>query len=300
MRRIFPSLRVSGWILLVLVVAATLATGYVMLDRWQRSMIFSVQTGVRTWWREPLTDTEILDLPLPGGEHVRAWYWQHDNSDAPTVLYLHGARWNLNGSAFRFEQLTRLGFSVLAIDYRGFGESSARLTSERSAREDAWLAMQELARRQPRAERRFIYGHSLGGAIAADLATRKDVPDFAGLILESTFTSIGDMIGLQEWGDIPGLRWLVTQPFDSRARLGKLTRPLLLFHGTGDRTVPHEMSDALYASASNVPRPPSKVIKIEGASHSGSGRAGASYADPVRQFVQAAATMMARQQTASQ
>lgn len=293
-----PLLRRRAWILLSLFFAALLAVGYVSLDRWQRDLIFSVQTDVRTWWREPLPDTEIFDLAMPSGEHVRAWYWQHEDPDAPTVLYLHGARWNLNGSAFRFEQLTRLGFSVLAIDYRGFGESSPRLPSERSARQDAWLAMQELMRRQPQPERRFIYGHSLGGAIAIDLATRLDDSEFAGLIAESTFTRIQDMLALQRWGNIPGLRWLVTQSFDSKSRLAELNRPLLLIHGTADRTVPHEMSDLLYEAAGLAPRPPSGLLKIDGGSHSGSGRVGAAYADPVREFVQTAGAMMLQRQTA--
>ena len=288
----FFSARRKTWLVFLLVSAVLLAVSYVALDRWQRSLIFAVQTEVRTWWREPLPETEVWDLSLPNGEHVRAWYWQHPRSDAPALLYLHGARWNLNGSAFRFEQLTRLGFSVLAIDYRGFGESSPRLPSERSVRQDAWLGMQELAKRQPRADRRFIYGHSLGGAIAIDLATSEGVPPFAGVIAESTFTRIEDMLLLQRWGDLPGMRWLITQSFDSQSRLERLTQPLLLIHGTADRTVPHFMSDSLYKAAGLVPRPPSGLVKIEGASHSGSGRVGNAYAEPIREFVRTVAAML--------
>ena len=291
-------LRKRKWLVWLLLGVIALVAGYIALDRWQRDLIFSVQTGSRTWWREPLPNTEILDLPLDNGEHIRAWYWQHPDPQASTVLYLLGARWNLNGSAFRFEQLTRLGLSVLAIDYRGFGASSPRLPSEQSAREDAWLAMKELIRRQPHAERRFIYGHSLGGAIAIDLATRLDESQFAGLIAESTFTRIEDMLALQPWGDIPGLRWLITQSFDSESDVAQLTRPLLLIHGTADRTVPHEMSDVLYEAAALVPKPPSGLLKIEGASHSGSGRAGTVYSEPVQAFLKMAGTLAATQQQA--
>lgn len=78
------------------------------------------------------------------------------------------------------EGWTRMGYSMLAIDYRGFGQSTPLLPSEQSASQDAAAALQELARRQPDPARRFIYGHSLGGAIAIDLAARPDLPPFAG------------------------------------------------------------------------------------------------------------------------
>src|SRR5690606_16752451 len=105
-----------------------------------------------------------------------------------------GSRWNLNSSIFRMERWASMGYSVLAIDYRGFGESTARRPSQASAVTDAKAAMKHLALKQPDAASRFIYGHSLGGAIAVAMATELDASNFAGLILESTFTSIRDML----------------------------------------------------------------------------------------------------------
>jgi uncharacterized protein len=88
------------------------------------------------------------------------------------VLYLHGTRWSLTGQVFRLEQLRDFGFSVLAIDYRGFGKSDGDVPSERTVYEDARAAWDWLAAQQPDPARRFIYGHSLGGAVAVDLAAR--------------------------------------------------------------------------------------------------------------------------------
>ncbi|MGP1615731.1 MAG: alpha/beta hydrolase, partial [Pollutimonas bauzanensis] len=136
------------------------AGGYVMLDRWQRATIFSIELGDSRWWREPPPGTEIFDITLRNADKVRAWYLPNADPGAPTVLYLHGSRWNLNGSAFRMERWAEMGFSVLAIDYRGFGESSPILPSQASATEDAGAALRELARRQPDAARRYVYGHS--------------------------------------------------------------------------------------------------------------------------------------------
>jgi alpha-beta hydrolase superfamily lysophospholipase len=90
--------------------------------------------------------------------------------DAPAILYLHGVRWNLTGQAFRIEQLRAMGYSVLAIDYRGFGQSRGDLPSEASVYEDARAAWERFTAMQPDAGKRLIYGHSLGGAVAIDLA----------------------------------------------------------------------------------------------------------------------------------
>lgn len=259
--------------------------GCTQLDSWQRQTIFSPQAEPQTWWREPAAGTRVYDLTLADGDQVRAWYWQSPQANAPTVLYLHGARWNLNGSAFRIDGWTRMGYSVLAIDYRGFGASTTRLPSEQSAQEDAIAGLKELARLQPDPSRRFVYGHSLGGAIAIDLASRPEQPDFAGLIVESSFTSIGAMLGTLRWGKVPGASLLVTQPFDSVDKLAALHTPMLFMHGTADRVVPHTMSDELFAAARNVSPDLKRLVKIEGASHSGAFRSGEQYETAVKTFM---------------
>jgi alpha-beta hydrolase superfamily lysophospholipase len=270
----------------VAVVTAASVVGCSHLDSWQRQTIFSPQSEPQTWWREPSAGTEVYDLALANGDKVRAWYWQSPKADAPTVLYLHGARWNLNGSAFRIDGWTRMGYSVLAIDYRGFGASTPRLPSEESALEDAMAGLKELARLQPDPARRFVYGHSLGGAIAIDLAARPEQPEFAGLIVESSFTSIGAMLGTLRWGIVPGASLLVTQPFASVDKLAQMHTPMLFMHGTADRVVPHTMSDELFAAARNVAPDLKRLVKIEGASHSGAFRSGPQYDAAVKTFMQ--------------
>lgn len=267
------------------VLAAASVVGCSQLDSWQRQTIFSPQSEPQTWWREPAKGTQVYDLALANGDKVRAWYWQSPQADAPTVLYLHGARWNLNGSAFRIDGWTRKGYSILAIDYRGFGASTPRLPSEASALEDAMVGLKELARLQPDPARRFVYGHSLGGAIAIDLAARPDQPDFAGLIVESSFTSISAMLATLKWGRVPGASLLVTQPFDSVDKLAAMHTPMLFMHGTADRVVPHTMSDELYAAARSVSPDLKRLVKIEGATHSGAFRSGEQYDDAVKTFI---------------
>jgi alpha-beta hydrolase superfamily lysophospholipase len=259
--------------------------GYTRLDAWQRQAIFNPSPDQR-WYGEPPAGTVVFDLPVgEAGASVRAWYWQSPDAHAPTVLYLHGARWDLNGSAFRMARWTEMGYSVLAIDYRGFGKSSTLLPSEHSAGQDAAAALRELARRQPDPSRRFVYGHSLGGAIAIDLATRKDMPPIAGLIVESSFTSIAAMMQTLKWGRLPGAALLVTQPFDSIDKLADMSTPVLFVHGTDDQVVPHTMSDQLFAAAQKVAPNLKRLVKIDGASHSGAVRAGPVYEAAVAGFI---------------
>ena len=80
---------------------------------------------------------------------INAWWWPAQRADAPAILYLHGARWNLTGQLRRIEQLHKFGFAVFAIDYRGFGKSDGDLPSEETVYVDAMTAWQWLVRQQP-------------------------------------------------------------------------------------------------------------------------------------------------------
>lgn len=175
------------------------------------------------------------------------------------VLYLHGARWNLTGSVSRIDRWRQLGFAVLAVDYRGFGKSSDVTPSEEYAYEDAEAAWDYLARLAP-GRSRFIVGHSLGGAIAAELARRR--PEAAGVVLEATFTSVRDMIDESPWGFLPvGL--ILTQNFDTLSKVAELRMPVLVAHGTRDAIVPFHMGERLFEAI----KAPKKLIKVEGAGH---------------------------------
>jgi alpha-beta hydrolase superfamily lysophospholipase len=178
---------------------------------------------------------------------------------APVLLYLHGARWNVEGSAPRIRRMQQLGFSVLAIDYRGFGKSSPGLPSEDSAYEDARAAWQWLAARYPQRPR-YVFGHSLGGAIAIDLAAR--VEDEQGVIVEGTFTSIPDVASTMKWGWLP-LGPLITQRFESIRKVGRIHSPLLVVHGSEDRLVQSELGRRLYEAAPGR----KQFVLVEGGSH---------------------------------
>lgn len=192
-------------------------------------------------------------------QKLHAWWLEGNAPDSPAVLYLHGARWNLTGSVSRIERWRDLGFAVLAVDYRGFGESSDVAPTEALAYEDAEAAWDYLARMAP-GRKRYIVGHSLGGAIATELARRRG--DASGLVLEATFTSVRDMIDQSPWGFLPvGL--ILTQNFDTLSKIGEVKVPVLITHGTRDSIVPVQMGERLYEAA----KAPKRFLRVEGAGH---------------------------------
>ncbi len=178
---------------------------------------------------------------------------------APALLFLHGVRWDVRASAPRMRQLHALGFAVLGIDYRGFGRSSDTLPSETLVAEDARAAWHWLAQAQPRVQR-YVFGHSLGGAVAVRLA--QEVDDEAGLIVEGAFTSTADVLRSTRWGWLPVIG-MITQHFDAGSRIGEVGSPVLVVHGGDDTMVDPQLGRALYERA----RPPKRFLLVPGAVH---------------------------------
>jgi alpha-beta hydrolase superfamily lysophospholipase len=248
--------------------------GCAIVDHEQRRWIFM---PTKSTWAPALAAAEGMEdvwvdyaSAHPGheGEAVRLhglWLPQPD-PQAPVLLFLHGVRWDVRASAPRMRQWHALGFAVLGIDYRGFGLSSDTLPSETLAAEDARAAWGWLARTQPQA-RRFVFGHSLGGAIAVQLA--HDVGDEAGLIVEGGFTSAIDVLRGTRWGWLP-VEWLMTQHFDAGSRIALVGSPVLVVHAADDSMIAPQLGRALYERA----LPPKRFVLVEGAVHENTGAVG--------------------------
>lgn len=255
------------WLLIAAPLLAGLLTfGCATLDEKQRQWIF--QPSDRAWGgsahlAQGMDDVWIeFDSRVTRGPVRLHGLWLEaaaPRADAPVLLYLHGARWNVAGSASRIRRMQELGFAVLAIDYRGFGKSTSALPSEDMAYEDARAAWDWLAARHPQRPR-YIFGHSLGGAIAIDLAAR--VHDEQGTIVEGTFTSIPDVASSFRWGWLP-VGPLITQRFEAVDKVARIGSPLLVVHGAQDRLIPSDLGRRLFDAATGRKR----FILVEGGSH---------------------------------
>ena len=203
---------------------------------------------------------DFVELWLP--QRINAWWIPGPTAHACAILYLHGNGWNIGDSAYDTARLRRMGFAVLAIDYRGYGKSEGAFPSERQVYEDAQIGWDRLKALQPDARRRMVYGHSLGGAIAIDLAAKN--ADIAGLIVEGSFTSMADMAREVHGLGVLPIDSLLTQRFDSIAKLGSVTMPVLFIHGLADEVIPASMSERLHRAA----RSPKSLLLVPGAGHS--------------------------------
>ncbi len=197
-------------------------------------------------------------------EALALWWLPHPDPAAPTLLYLHGTFRNLYQNLPKIDALRDAGFAVLAVDYRGWGDSAPIVPSEASITADAAVAWAEMQRRQPLPQRRLIYGHSMGGAVAVTLASSlHGGHDYAALVLESTFTSMPDVASAAGfWGRIAGS--LTTLQFDSLSRIGRIDAPILMLHGSADTTVPVALGRRLRDAAP----PGTRWVEIPGGTHS--------------------------------
>jgi uncharacterized protein len=258
------AIRFSWKLLVSAVLTASTLVGCAALDTKQGQWIFNPSD--RSWGDTATTAASLQEAWVNydskvTGQNVKLHTLINPSAraDAPVMLYLHGARWNVAGSTYRMQRMQELGFTVVAVDYRGFGKTSDEVPSEKMAYEDAHAAWQWLAKTYP-TQPRYIFGHSFGGAIAIELASK--VTDEKGTIVEGTFTSIPDVAATMRWGWLP-IGTLITQRFDSLKKVASIGSPLLVVHGSDDSLIKPDLGRKLFDAAAQ----PKRFVLVEGGSH---------------------------------
>jgi uncharacterized protein len=268
-------------ILLVMIAGAYIGAGWYLWAN-QRELIFLPSRDVRQSPSDVGLKYEEVSVPILGSQptSLRGWWLPSGDTAAPTFLYLHGNDLNIGGNVEHVARLNRLGFAVLAVDYRGYGKSEGAFPSETQVYEDAEAAWSYLVHdRRVDPAQAFVYGHSLGGAVAIQLALRH--PEAAGLIVESTFTSMPEMAKTVYW--MFPADWLLNQRFDALAKMPMLKVPVLFIHGTADTEVPYAMSERLFNAATG----PKWLTLVPDGGHEDSASAGETlYTRAVLGFVQ--------------
>lgn len=185
---------------------------------------------------EPFTVTSTDDVEISG------WLIPAPNARG-VVLYHHGNGGNIGGRVDRARRLHDQGLTVVMFDYRGYGDSTGQ-PSERGLIDDSRAVYDWLVRERSVSPARIVlWGRSLGGAVA--VATAEQVP-CAGLVIESSFTSIAEMARRQyPW--LVAATWLIRHPFRSIDRIERVEAPVLVAHGRDDELIPFTHGQRLHA-----------------------------------------------------
>lgn len=227
-----------------------------------------------------------LYLSVPRGQ-VHGWWIPAASVDAPVVLYFHGNSSNIGDSLSRSQRFYQWGYSTLLVDYRGYGRSPGPFPHEQQLYEDAAAIWDYLMQQRAVSPKQLVlFGHSLGSAIAFQLASEH--PTVAGVIAESSFTNMRAMVKHKLRIVLPPLSQLLTQEFDSLARVRSLPVPVLLIHGTADTEVPPAMSQRLYDALPTNAHPDRKqLLWITDGRHSNLPSVGGDrYAQAIQAFVE--------------
>lgn len=229
--------------------------------------------------RPPLKYAPGADyIQLGAADGVTIWARHWPNPEARhTLLYLHGNYEDLGSIADYIPGLVRAGYAVFAIDYRGYGLSGGR-SDERTTYADTELAYDYMRNQLGLPADRIVpFGYSLGGGPAVELARSRPV---AGVVLQGAFVStyrVRTRLPL-----FPG------DKFNNLAKIAELRCPVMIIHGTADRTVPFWHGRRLYDAASA----PKAKLFAEGGPHTGlADYVGPGYAEELRRFTDALPTL---------
>ncbi|XP_006459634.1 hypothetical protein AGABI2DRAFT_201991 [Agaricus bisporus var. bisporus H97] len=212
-------------------------------------------------WDLPYTDVVVT---TSDNVQLKCYLIQHSTPRA-TVIMFHGNGMNHGFMLYHSKKYFSLECNILTVSYRGYGDSQG-VPSERGLQRDAqgaldWvLAHDELAGLPI-----VVYGLSLGGAVAIDVASR-NTDKIAALILENTFTSIPDIV--HDWPIIGYFSFLCTQRWNSACKLARIpaSLPILFLSGRSDYVVPPRHMDNLWEIAKQRGRKKSgrKIARIHG------------------------------------
>ncbi len=224
----------------------------------QERLVFFPDRSLATDPRSLGLSFEELDLVTSDAVHLHGWYLPAEEP-LGALVFCHGNAGNISHRLAAAQALHAMRLSVLLFDYRGYGKSEGSPSEEGTYR-DGEAAYEFLRSRGFAPERIALYGESLGGAVAIELARRRKV---ACAVIESTFTSLPDMgAAIYRW--LP-VRLLARIHYDNRAKVAALDVPLLLIHSPEDEIVPFRHAERLVEAA----REPRQLLVTAGSHNSG-------------------------------
>ena len=181
------------------------------------------------------------------GIKLLSWYHNKDVDKHKTILFLHGNAGSLENRIHKINHFKDMNVNFLIVAWRGFSGNKGK-PSEKGLYEDARSAVRWLQSKGVKKNNIIIYGESLGTGVACEIAQNKN---FAGIILESPFTSMIDA-GKDKYPYLP-VRLLLKDKYESDKKIKNINSPILVMHGKIDKLVPFHMGQKMYQLA-NEPK----------------------------------------------
>ncbi len=209
----------------------------------QRSLLYHADSSTPEPSEYGLEQMQAMRIPVEDGVQLFAWWRAPPESAGPVLIFFHGNAGNLGYRSDKVREFLEAGIGVLLVTWR-YNAGSRGKPSEASLIADGRAALKFVAETGVADEQIVLYGESLGSGVAVALAAEHRV---GAIVLEAPYTSIAEVAQHHYWY-VPA-KWLVRDRFDSRARIGQVSAPIMIIHGERDRVVPPRFGRGLYEAA---------------------------------------------------
>ncbi len=187
---------------------------------------------------------EVEKITINSDHNLKGWYYKK-NKKFKTLLFFHGNAGVLENRVYKLNEISKLDLNYLIFAYRGFSGNDGS-PFENGLYRDAEAAKSWLNEKNIDNQDIILYGESLGTAVALNLAKNKD---FAGIVLESPFTSMIEL-AKKYYPYIPA-KLLLKDKYESIKKIGSVKSPILVMHGEKDDIVPFYMGVKVFNRANN-------------------------------------------------
>ena len=233
---------------------------------------------------QPLPDgAENVSFKSADGTRLHGWFFRtNQRPELATIIYFHGNGGNISNVSWVGQWYASRGFDVLLFDYRGYGASEGSVGAEEGLYADGDAALDfVINEKSAKARNVVLHGQSLGTAVVADVASRREV---GAVILESGFSSASSVAtAALPW--LPrAMHVLAKNKFDSARKLASVKAPVLIAHGDPDPVIPMAESQLLFAAANE----PKQLLLLTEGGHNLFGALGDRYLNQVEAFIRKA------------
>ncbi|MDB9822811.1 alpha/beta hydrolase [Deltaproteobacteria bacterium] len=245
------------WQYIILLIIFAITICYIFYPKIENFFVFYPQSSFDFTPEELRLDYKDVYFNSEDGEKLHGWFFPL-KGEYPVILFCHGNAGNISHRLDNIRLLTERNLQVFIFDYRGYGKSSGS-PSEKGIYMDGRAAYDYLADKEHiPPEKIVLFGRSLGGSVAIDLALNRDA---GSIIVESAFVSTKDMAKTMFLFNM--LSFVLPRNYNNLEKISKISIPKLIIHSEDDEIVPFSMGKKLFEAS----REPKYFFSIKGAGH---------------------------------